>query len=624
MRKPRFLLLACYFYFLCGALQALTLVDPVRMGEAEGTGKTTGTVVILELVNPGEEPRRVVLGPYLIPATQEFQGYLIPGGRTVEIPANDRVRVPLQGFCTDIHRAPVPEGAPVLDPGTWFTPSILWQPEPPLPGAEAWHPPEAFRGTAFRPASDLPTGGRPYVPLFPGSDVPIPWTADINEHPEALAPFAFMIYEAIARGYWELEEAGQIDTPYGRDPERQREAVIQQAFWLSMSAFQGRDPYEEADFKEQLTEQFETATGASIKEQPPARREKFEEGSDDFWNAIELTGTSAKVIRDNTRPDGKPEPEPKPEPVSEPEPASVPEAEAEPEAETKRETEPGPVLREKGLCEDALGAPGGGLQFSRGGTSVTIRGNQLIIDTEDGESLSWEFGMNVQNALQHGESSNIQGETTSVQTQASSDGETYETSSSTDLTVAAPDPSTQDQPTTNLGFAASLVGPDGKLREYSVSLSLDLETCTWMMQVQVEDAISEFTTRPPRPAVAVLGDIWSGTINGIDAWRSPDFWKKMFSLHSEIARWYGWLEKNPGDVNDRSFIQQAWSQWAARMAYAIHMARNQGDLTSAQERALDAMESALERARNGPLDPGVIEALIGIYNTFAVADPPSL
>jgi hypothetical protein len=227
--------------------------EGATVGTPVSTGRTTGVVAEVEVRNEGTEtiffPDRAVL----IPSSGEHQGYVVPRGRRrgTPIPPGGTETVPLDGYCTDVDKPPVPSGEPLPDPSEWS------------------------------------------VPSDPGRPFPEPGSSDFSEENPEVQVIGGV--ESILRVTEELQQTGELETPFSSDPERERETVNQQTIWIYTAEREGR-PYTRDDFAERLEDQYEERTGTPISEAPEKDRERLDEGIDDFWDAFELVGERAKVL----------------------------------------------------------------------------------------------------------------------------------------------------------------------------------------------------------------------------------------------------------------------------------------------------------------------------------------
>lgn len=251
---------------------------------ATGTGRTTGHIAMLVVSNPGKTPLTFTLGPYLIPSTKKFQGYAVPGVGEITVPPKESVTVPITGFCTNPYLPPAGEDEQLPDYDTWVNPDKL---PPIVPGTPL------SRKDGFMP---LPFSDETGDVTYPGTDIPFPYTIDIDEHPEAAARLVIDIVRAIETTYTDLFETGSIQTPFSGDPQREEDAIEQQIIWHVLGIVTGR-PYDRDDFHDNIEQQLESNIQAPIEEAPPTVRDELENGVDEFWNTFTLVGVEAKVLR---------------------------------------------------------------------------------------------------------------------------------------------------------------------------------------------------------------------------------------------------------------------------------------------------------------------------------------
>ena len=233
--------------------EGVTVVGPPR-----GTGRTTGHIADVTLTNDGPGPVVFPDRPLFIPSDGKYQSYVVPRGGGTTVPPGATRTVPIDGFCGDVTRPPVPAGAAV-------------------PGLEDWIVP-------VDPTRTTPGAARP-----PSGVV------DPAIDPETAAPYLWGAVEAIEETVDRLQASGELDTPFSSNPEREREAVVQQTFWIYAGELSGR-PYTREQFEERLEQQYEERTGTPIASAPAEDRERLAEGADDFWEAFELVGVEAKVL----------------------------------------------------------------------------------------------------------------------------------------------------------------------------------------------------------------------------------------------------------------------------------------------------------------------------------------
>jgi hypothetical protein len=194
------------------------------------------------------------------------------------VPPGATQTVPVYGYCVDVRRPPGPAGAPLPPPEEWIVESSAsGDPAQPLTV-----PPRAGAGAPGRV-------------LLPGTDQPLPRAVAVDVEPEIAAPLLFAALREIERTTGELQASGELQTPFSGNPEKEREAVIQQTFWLYAAELEG-EPYTREEFTRRLEEQHEARSGKPIAAAPPEERERLQQGADDFWDAFELVGAEAKII----------------------------------------------------------------------------------------------------------------------------------------------------------------------------------------------------------------------------------------------------------------------------------------------------------------------------------------
>lgn len=285
MPKPPTRLHWCFSHMLTIALTlllAITLQAQVNLPDGvlispRGTGRTTGHIATLNIRNTTDQPHRLDLGPLYIPATGKYQPYILPETPGIAIPANGAVSVPLEGYCADIHKEPVPHGFPMILMDEWIQPA-------PLP--QSWTPQKAH-------GWDVSTNS----PLFiPGTNRDLGHIIDIHAHPDEAAPVLMQAIRHIISATDDQLELGLITTPFTGNPEKEREAIIQQTFWIYSSALNG-EPYTQDQFADQTHQQFETNTGRPVESLNEQQQTDLDTGIETFWNSFQATGVEAKVLR---------------------------------------------------------------------------------------------------------------------------------------------------------------------------------------------------------------------------------------------------------------------------------------------------------------------------------------
>ena len=243
---------------------------------AKGTGETTGHIMDVTLQNPHDQPLRVNLGPLFIPSDGKHQSYVVPDETTVSVPAQGQLTIPIKGYCADIHSPPVPSGKPMVSNDVWIEPEAIannWQPSI----SNGW---EQADGS---------------IVTIPGKSIPLGHVIDINKHPDEAAPLLLDAIIRISEAYDNLQSGGNISTPFSGNPEKERESVIQQTFWIYTSALTGAG-YSVENFASKTAEQYEKNSGKMLTTLTEEEKDQLAGGIADFWNTFEAVGAEAKII----------------------------------------------------------------------------------------------------------------------------------------------------------------------------------------------------------------------------------------------------------------------------------------------------------------------------------------
>ncbi len=248
---------------------------------AKGTGRTTGHIADLSIKNTSDNTVTLALGPFFIFSSGTYQPYIVPTPVKVTVPAHGSNEIPLNGYCADVHTPPVPAGEDLPPFDSWITVPTgqlmeNWQPE----AANGWKPTTTHTGT---------TGI-----LIPGTSKPLNYTIDINQHPEAVAKILLEAINRITTAYDKMKEDKIISTPFSGNPEKEREAVIQQTFWIYTAKLSGKN-YVADNFRTNTIKQFES-NGKKYDDASAETKQEIESGVENFWSTFEAVGVEAKVL----------------------------------------------------------------------------------------------------------------------------------------------------------------------------------------------------------------------------------------------------------------------------------------------------------------------------------------
>ncbi|MCW5923265.1 MAG: hypothetical protein KIS77_13040 [Saprospiraceae bacterium] len=261
-----------------GALVSVPdLPESALVCSATGTGRTTGHIATLALYNPTNQAVTTEVGPFFIPSDGQHQPYVVPNVTPVTVQPGSTVNVPLQGYCADIHTPPVPANGTMPPVKDWISPGSLpadWMPS----NANGWKP--AAGSSA----------------LNPGTSNPLGHTIDLVKHPKEAAPVLLEALTRITAAYDGMKSSGNISTPFSGNPDKERESVIQQTFWIYAAELTGTG-YKIDDFSKNTVKQYEAATGQNYQKQPAETQNQVQGGVVDFWNTFQAVGNEAKVIK---------------------------------------------------------------------------------------------------------------------------------------------------------------------------------------------------------------------------------------------------------------------------------------------------------------------------------------
>lgn len=247
----------------------------VELIAARGTGRTTGHIITLTVRNDSNQPVELSSAMFYIPSDGKYQGYVGWPAPGQIVPPGATQDVPVEGYCSSVRLPPVPAGEA-------------------LPPLEDWIVSTGATGPVEIPAVDNPAA--PGLALVPGTDTPLPRAVSVEDEPMVAVPLLLAAIGEIEQATDELQESGELVTPFSSNPDRERQAVVQQTFWIFAAELENEEPYTQEEFTERLEAQYENSTGVAIAEAPEEDQQQLERGAGDFWNAFQLVGAEAKVI----------------------------------------------------------------------------------------------------------------------------------------------------------------------------------------------------------------------------------------------------------------------------------------------------------------------------------------
>lgn len=210
------------------------------------------------------------------------------------IPPGGEMAFHLDGYCADIHLPPVPNGGTMPDVSDWIHSNDVAYPTADQLNAVGAYPRNPAEHDGYS-ITNIPDG----TPLASGGSMVIPKPNEPSgDYSQVVAPYLFDALDRIQTTVDVLQANNVIQTPFtSAIPDginHERETLIQQSLWIYAGALSGED-YTKDDFADRMTDQYESSTGTKINKAPAETQDKLQTGIDDFWNAFELVGASAKV-----------------------------------------------------------------------------------------------------------------------------------------------------------------------------------------------------------------------------------------------------------------------------------------------------------------------------------------
>jgi len=283
-----------------------------------GTGNTTGHILTLFAENGSLEPLDIQSQIFYIPSNGKDQSYIGEIDGPILIPVGSKVKIPINGYCTDVTLPPVGSGELAPDILSWIPifgtselneegstdqdATSIYEAEPMKPVDLVFANPISAFTIADIPklvSSEITYLRKTKIQgvsiTWPGTNDPIPVIINQTEAPELFASVVATMKENIEVTYDSLAAQGAIITPFSSNRPKERESIIQQIIWIFTSQLDGIQ-YDNADFKQKMEEQFEEITGQGLQSAPSKVIEGFYAGVADFWDSFTIVGVEAKVI----------------------------------------------------------------------------------------------------------------------------------------------------------------------------------------------------------------------------------------------------------------------------------------------------------------------------------------
>lgn len=272
---------------------------------AKGTGRTTGHVADLNVVNPTQTPLDINEQTVYIPSDGQYQPYIGRIPPTLLYPGT--TTIPVEGYCADVHTPPVPNGTAMPPIEEWIPVGIPETPilggpidlisTTPVPPFVPENIPDIISTSGFKAAP--PDADPEIIITWPGTDIPVGGTLDPNDDPTVYAPVIAKVMEEVEAAAESVTASGILPTPFSGDPAKEIQSSIQQVIWIYTAGI-SEDTYEKPAFTEKVYEQFEDNSGKAVTTLPDEQKEKLDSGIDDFWDVFTAVGVEAKVISESS------------------------------------------------------------------------------------------------------------------------------------------------------------------------------------------------------------------------------------------------------------------------------------------------------------------------------------
>jgi len=296
--KTKHFTLTLFLGLLAGSIPVWSQVPfqdahPGLEATATGTGRTTGHIADLTLNNTTSEPMDTEIGPLVIPSDGKFQGYVVNDTYPVEIPAFGSATLPLYGYCTDIFKLALPEGAGAADAGTWI--SVTGPAAVPGP---SWN----LVSLGYELVSSWEE--ETIVLTYPGTTIPFTYRIDTEEHLETVGSMLVEVVNMIEESYdrWVATEE-EITVFEEMTETEQRSTVVQHVFWYYTSVLRG-ERYDKTWLTRVITDETEIVTNTTVEHYTPITVTLIEQEVTNVWNVILLIGTDAKILKETETEEG--------------------------------------------------------------------------------------------------------------------------------------------------------------------------------------------------------------------------------------------------------------------------------------------------------------------------------
>ncbi|MBK7408185.1 MAG: hypothetical protein IPJ40_09040 [Saprospirales bacterium] len=263
---------------------------PGMEARASGTGRTTGHVITLTLLNTTGEYIDTEIGPLVIPSDGNYQGYVINDIYPVTIPAFGYVVVPMNGYCTDFSRLELPNGSMVFDKDDWIEVDYPID----VPGPD-WN----LKSLGFEPYTVEEE--TEMVVTYPGTNMAFTYRVDIDQYLSSTATMLVDAVNRIEQTYDQWIETEHTTTVLEvMEAQEMRSTVVQHVFWYYTSLLRGK-PYDLHYLTEVITDETEVGVNTSSEHYAQTTLAQVQEETENVWSVLMLIGNDAKILKNRMR-----------------------------------------------------------------------------------------------------------------------------------------------------------------------------------------------------------------------------------------------------------------------------------------------------------------------------------
>jgi len=258
----------------------LTQADKLNV-LTQPTGSSSGHIGDMRIYNPTNQTAMLIVGPYIIPSQNEWQGYVLPYECIRAIAPQETFTYKIEGYCMNAEKAPVLSEAS-------FPPFKEWLSEEDFD--KRWLRELAQNRKPSFLYNNKSDGEiilkSPYTGMF------FPYNINIEQNLKQAAPLLLKTLQNITSVY----DDGQIisiKTPLAQYPNKEKAAIIQHAFWKYTTALNGSD-YSFDIFENMLKKQELVKTWYK---QNKEKRPNFNKDIEGWWSLFDKDGENAQVFK---------------------------------------------------------------------------------------------------------------------------------------------------------------------------------------------------------------------------------------------------------------------------------------------------------------------------------------